>query len=376
MSSPIQTPLPVLTHPNVAPPHELAEKEQAEYDRVLAHFANPDYVLPGVETENGALMEQERMWLVRLPFLFLDPSHLSQSYECILRYIRATKHNVSESIKRLEGTLKWRRDFGLYTSSITPEHVEPEAVTGKQFIFGHDTHGRPALYMCLSKQNTEESPRQIHFVFWVMERAIELMGPGVEYVFRSSLSSLFFLLTASLTSRVYRTVAFLVDYADNAKGPSFSTSRQLLNILQSHYPERLGGAAIAHLPWFIVGFFKLINPFIDPVTRAKMVFDPVPDNDGLWRSVEARDQGQDDAKLFDLDQLVSDSWMGSAAFTYTHEAYWPALLSMCETRRTDMTRVWRELGGVIGIKEWDVKVGIRDGLTTPERVADVTGQAS
>ena len=98
---------------------------------------------------------------------------------------------MSESIKRLEGTLKWRRDFGLYTS-ITSEYVEPEAVTGKQFIFGHDTHGRPALYMCLSKQNTEESPRQIHFVYWVMERAIELMGPGVEYVLRSLLSSLSF----------------------------------------------------------------------------------------------------------------------------------------------------------------------------------------
>ena len=74
MSSPIQTPLPVLTHPNVAPPHELAEKEQAEYDRVLAHFTNSDYVLPGVETEQGALMEQERMWLVRLPFLLFSLS--------------------------------------------------------------------------------------------------------------------------------------------------------------------------------------------------------------------------------------------------------------------------------------------------------------
>ena len=144
--------------------------------------------------------------------------------------------------------------------------------------------------------------------------------------------------------------------------------------MQTHYPERLGSAVIAHLAWFIVGFFKLINPFIDPVTRAKMVFDPVPDECGLWRTAEARDQGQDDAKLFDLDQLVSDNWLGSAAFTYNHEVYWPALLSMCETRRKDMTRVWRELGGVIGIKEWDVKVGVRDGLTTPDRVA--TGQAS
>jgi hypothetical protein len=55
-----------------------------------------------------------------------------------------------------------------------------KATTGKEFLFGYDTRGRPALYMCPSKQNTEESPRQIHFVVWMLERAIDLMGPGVE----------------------------------------------------------------------------------------------------------------------------------------------------------------------------------------------------
>lgn len=161
----------------------------------------------------------------------------------------------------------------------------------------------------------------------------------------------------------------MIDYADKAKNPSLSIARQVLHILQTHYPERLGAAVIAHLPWLLNAFYKLINPFIDPVTRAKMIFNPVPDDRGLWRSVEARDQGQDDAKLFEPDQLVRDSWEGSAPFSYTHEVYWPALLSMTETRRKDMTRVWRELGGVIGIKEWDVKVGVRDG-SSPVPVAD------
>ena len=165
----------------------------------------------------------------------------------------------------------------------------------------------------------------------------------------------------------------MIDYADKAKNPSLSTARQVLNILQTHYPERLGAAIIAHLPWLLNAFYKLINPFIDPVTRAKMIFNPVPDAGGLWRSAEARDQGHDDAKLFEPDQLVTDSWLGSAPFAYTHEVYWPALLSMSETRRKDMTRVWRELGGVVGIKEWDVKVGIRDESTAPP--PDVTGQA-
>jgi hypothetical protein len=55
-----------------------------------------------------------------------------------------------------------------------------KAVTGKEVVFGYDTLRRPAMYMIPSRQNTEESHRQIQYVFWVMERALELTGPGVE----------------------------------------------------------------------------------------------------------------------------------------------------------------------------------------------------
>ena len=144
---------------------------------------------------------------------------------------------------------------------------------------------------------------------------------------------------------------------------SFAIARTILHIVQTHYPERLGTAVVAHLPWLLHAFYKLLNPFIDPVTRAKVVFNPVPDDAGLWRSAEARDQGLPDAKLFELDQLVEDGWSGSALFTYTHDVYWPAFVAMAEMRRKDMLRVWRELGGTVGIKEWDVKVAVRDSLT-------------
>lgn len=128
------------------------------------------------------------------------------------------------AIERLEGTLKWRREFGVY--ELTAEQVEPEvsegcifwfcfgfakarflltlfcfvhlslsvgvlfvwiqcvddtqAVTGKVVAFGYDTLRRPALYMMPSRQNTEESPRQIQYTVWFLERALDLTGPGVE----------------------------------------------------------------------------------------------------------------------------------------------------------------------------------------------------
>ena len=49
-------------------------------------------------------------------------------------------------------------------------------------LWGYDVDSRPALYLRPSRQNTEESIRQVHFVVWALERLTELMGPGVECV--------------------------------------------------------------------------------------------------------------------------------------------------------------------------------------------------
>ena len=97
------------------------------------------------------------------------------------RYLRATKWaSAAAAIKRIEETLSWRREYGLYDERFTPEAVEPEGTTGKEVTFGYDVVGRPALYLCPSRQNTEESIRQIQFMIFGLERAIDLMGPGVE----------------------------------------------------------------------------------------------------------------------------------------------------------------------------------------------------
>ena len=41
------------------------------------------------------------------------------------------------------------------------------------------THGRPAFYLCPSRQDTvTEGPRQVQLIFWFLERAIELMRSG------------------------------------------------------------------------------------------------------------------------------------------------------------------------------------------------------
>jgi hypothetical protein len=219
-----------------------------------------------------------------------------------------------------------------------------KAKNGKAFIFGFDTHGRPAMYVSPSKLSVDESPRTIQFIVWMLERTVDFMGPGVE------------------------TLAVLADYADNTRNPSFGMVRTVLEIIQTHYPERLGLALIAHLPWLLNTFFKLLMPFMDSFTRQKLVFNPVINDNGVFRTTEdAEAWGADStSRVLEPDQLIQEGWNGSQPFVYSHAVYWEALVTLCEERRSRMIAAWHCMGGKVGTKEWEIKVVVRDENDQPQ----------
>ncbi|KAJ9094476.1 hypothetical protein QFC21_006015 [Naganishia friedmannii] len=153
---------------------------------------------------------------------------------CCPRYMRAAKWKLDNAKERIKGTLEWRRDYK--PELIQESDVSPEAETGK------------------------------------IERAIDFMPPSVE------------------------TVMIIVDYASatSQSNPSITTARQVLNILQNHYVERMGRAIVVNMPyvvrthlfmtsadvlyalnrWWVNAFFTAITPFLDPVTKEKMRFNP------------------------------------------------------------------------------------------------------
>lgn len=126
-----------------------------------------------------------------------------------------------------------------------------------------------------------------------------------------------------------------------------------MNIIQSHYPERLGVSLIINIPTLVNFFFKLILPFVDPITRNKLKFNPSVFDD----------------ELLTKDMAFTQHWGGECDFVWDHEKYWPALVEMCESRRKEQMERWRTLGGKVGIKEWDVKVG--DGVPMSEETASI-----
>ncbi|KAF8183935.1 CRAL-TRIO domain-containing protein [Pholiota molesta] len=296
------------------PRANISAEEQKMYDEVLAHFTKTDpvYTIPQAE-KDAELMDEEKFWLSR---------------DCLLRYLRASKWKVNAAIQRLEATLKWRREFGMY-DKLDADLVEPEAVTGKEILFGYDKLGKPAFYMIPSRQNTTEATRQIQFAVWMLERGIDLMEPGVE------------------------NLALLINFGDRGKNPSMSTALAVLNILQNHYPERLGLALIINVPFLINAFFKVVMPLVDPITRNKVKFNPEIFKDGL----------------FTTDNVMKE-WGGDHHFEYDHDKYWPDLVTRCQSRTKNWEKNWRELGATVGISEWAYKTHTDSDASTVDEKAE------
>ncbi|KAL8964152.1 MAG: hypothetical protein Q9183_004657, partial [Haloplaca sp. 2 TL-2023] len=271
-----------------------------------------------------------------IPITDLDRIWLTR--ECLLRYLRATRWDVDQAAQRLRATLTWRHEYGL--EKHTPEYISPENATGKQVLTGFDIAGRPCLYLNPSKQNTERSNKQVEHLVYMLERTLDVMPPGQE------------------------TLALLINFMKKTGGdrPPLWQGKAVLNILQSHYPERLGRALVVNgkhikyasgsvhlswlpadripslVPWVVWGFFKLINPFIDPATREKLKFD------------------QDLRDLVPTAQLLKTHG-GDVNFEYDHDVYWPALNELCAKKRAAMMERWEQAGKKVGESEYYLRGG-------------------
>lgn len=115
---------------------------------------------------------------------------------------------------------------------------------------------------------------------------------------------------------------------------------QTLNIFQTHYPERLAESLIIKVPFLIHAFFKMISPFMDPVTRNKLKFNPNPVQDGMFTADELFKEG---------------GWGGSRDFVWDHDKYWPAFVRMCDEFEEGHMARWRKLGARVGCDEKDYK---------------------
>jgi hypothetical protein len=78
------------------------------------------------------------------------------------------------------------------------------------------------------------------------------------------------------------------------------------------------------VPWYIWSFFKLITPFIDPLTREKLKFN------------------EDMASHVPREQLLKANG-GDVEFEYDHDIYWPTFINL-SAEELSMRPDGREVG--------------------------------
>jgi len=355
---PIPHPLPFIKPSSE--PRPLNQDQRVKLDALIAHFDQNHFALPNNLKTLRALRKKR---IKSFTLLNVDEkvvsnessaasslngdvnderfSELSDWEKCWLsteqfqRYLRAVKWNLTAAINRTEDAVVWRREYG--TDTMKAEDVEPEALTGKELILGYDNDGRPCLHMYPYRQNTKVSPRQIQFVVWTLERTLDLMPPGVE--------------------SLCLCIDFGANRSDGGGQPtSLGQAKATLDILQTYYAERLGKAVCVNVPMFFWAFYKLVGPFVDPVTKEKICF--------TRQAAEARN-------FIDPQQLEKDCFSGDLKFVYNHNVYWPALTRLCEERRSAQLERWRKFGNNrVGLTEWIIKGGHYDPVQDVEALQE------
>jgi len=170
----------------------------------------------------------------------------------ILRFLRARKFHHDNSYEMLYNMLKFRVEFqNIGVSALTPVMCENELKSGKSYFHNYDKEGRPICYVraCMHDPSESDVHENQRYTVLMMEYGKTLLqhpGETVTIVFDMS--------NTTLKNLDIKSVQFLV------------------NTLQNFYPESLGKILVYNYTWIVNGVWKVVKPWLDPVTAAKVAF--------------------------------------------------------------------------------------------------------
>lgn len=180
-----------------------------------------------------------------------------------LRHFRADKGNTTKAIKRITYALQWRKEFGvqhILKSATNPETEEEKATyailkkessPGKMYVRNHDKEGRAILYMYPVRENSNNHNDNIKHLVYSLERVI-----------------------ACTEKNKKEKIVMVMDFTNWSMrhNPPMKTTKETIHILQECYVERLERVYITNAPLLFRTFWNMVKPFIDPVTKQKIVF--------------------------------------------------------------------------------------------------------
>lgn len=171
----------------------------------------------------------------------------------LLRWLRANKWNIDQSVQQLIDTLTWRHQFNIKQILSEGEFKlnQQEIQSGKSFIIGKDQMGRPVTYIHVIKHikgQFEDQSTQLMTIF-IIETARKLLDQGNE------------------------TATVIIDLNGfSLKNLDYEFVKFLINLLENHYPESLAIALIINAPFLFNSSWNIIKHWLDPNVQNKIIF--------------------------------------------------------------------------------------------------------
>ena len=187
-------------------------------------------------------------------------------------------------------TLRWRYMTGFPVKNM--DVLRKELATSKMFQMGHSLDGRPLLFLFLARENTWNPKDNQLTLLYTMERCIKEMPPDKNELI------------------------CLIDAKDLGmmNAPAMQFIVETIDILNKHYPRRMGQLFVINVSSIVFWFWDLISMSLSEVTRKKIQFLTDDKEDMRARIGEfiSMDQllpefggNRDEKECFDLDNYLS-----------------------------------------------------------------------
>ena len=192
----------------------------------------------------------------------------------IKRYLIAREGDVGDTVEMILKWQAWRAEFGV--DNITKESVKNEVASGKAYF--NDFYDKSGRACCVVRPRLHD-PR-VRDINECMRFGVYLLEEGIKRSEQLGKSE---------------QVCVLYDRSGfnyrNFDLELFTTSKNLVTMLQDNYAERLGALYVIGAGWFYWMIFNIVKVFLTQRTKEKIIL--INNNDELLH-------------YFDVDQLESE----------------------------------------------------------------------
>lgn len=173
--------------------------------------------------------------------------------ELMLRFLRARKWDIKESLRMLTKAIHWFHNADIARIKRVGEtEINMDFMKkGETYFQGCDREGRPICHINLRLHDPKA-------------QSIEIM---------QSFALLFMETSRLLFTGKVDSVAVLLNLTDSTMANiDYAAVKFLISVLEKDYPESLGIILLLNAPWFFSGVWKIISAMLDPVVAEKVKF--------------------------------------------------------------------------------------------------------